>query len=254
MRLHTLALSSPWHDPNLIQVGQETKTTVGAVLYDLDGVLLNSTPLMSAVLADLATTALGREPTRAAVARVLPMPVPAALHALGVPNPQTAIDKHFDDAYARHAHLATIIPAAVAVIQELREAGIRQGIVTLQRRHRLNMLNLSALLSLVDTVVCHDDAPPKPSPVPIWRALNQLGVPVWQTWIVGDTTTDVAAGRAALIRVAGATWGYHSAAMLRRAGADLLLDHPWQIRTLADTGRHQLNQPVPTERTKHIAQ
>ncbi|MFF3867117.1 HAD family hydrolase [Micromonospora sp. NPDC001898] len=205
------------------------------MLYDLDGVLLDSTALMAAVLTDVAEAVLRLTPTDVAVAQVLSMPPVIALHTLGVKDPQAAVAEHFDLSYARHAHLATVAPGAVAVLRQLREAGIQQGIVTLQRRRRLQMLDLSSITPLVDTLVCYDDASPKPSPAPIWRALTQLGVPRWQAWYVGDSASDVVAGRAAGVRVAGATWGAHSAAILRHAGASRLLNHPSQIAVLATT-------------------
>ncbi|OZV72317.1 hypothetical protein CA850_32470 [Micromonospora echinospora] len=203
-----------------------------AVLYDLDGVLLDSKNLMTAVITDVTAAVLGSPPSRPAVTSALTMPPPLALHALGVPDPQTAIDTHFDAAYARHAHRATAVPGVVDVLRQLHEAGVAQGIVTLQRRHRLDMLDLSTILPLIDTLVCHDDAPPKPSPAPLRQALTRLGATAVRAWFVGDAATDVTAGRAADIRVAGATWGYHSSAALRDAGATVLLDTPAQIRTL----------------------
>jgi phosphoglycolate phosphatase len=50
--------------------------------------------------------------------------------------------------------------------------------------------------------------------------------------MVGDSATDVAAARAAGVRVAGVTWGFHPAA-LRAARPDCLLDDPRQLVTLA---------------------
>ncbi|MGC4804969.1 HAD family hydrolase [Micromonospora sp. DT233] len=237
----------PSTDPHFTLTGCGPTPGLRAVLYDLDGVLLDSIRLMAAVISEVTEAALGRKPTDAAVVDVLAMPPATALHALGVTDPHTALYRHFDTAYARHAHLATVNPDAVTVLRQFHEAGIRQGIVTLQRRHRLHLLDLSTIAPLIDTVVCYDDAPPKPAPAPIWRALTALAAPGFQTWYVGDTTTDIAAARAAGIRVAGATWGYHSAALLRHAGADILLDHPSQIRFLTGAAPTHAHPSVPIQ-------
>ncbi len=53
-----------------------------------------------------------------------------------------------------------------------------------------------------------------------------------ETWMVGDSATDVDVARAAGVRVAGVTWGFHPAA-LRAAGADRLIDEPRDLASLA---------------------
>jgi phosphoglycolate phosphatase len=52
-----------------------------------------------------------------------------------------------------------------------------------------------------------------------------------ETWMVGDSATDVAVARAARVRVAGVTWGFHPAA-LRAAGPDRLIDRPLDLASL----------------------
>ena len=49
--------------------------------------------------------------------------------------------------------------------------------------------------------------------------------------MVGDSATDVAVARAAGVRVAGVTWGFHPAA-LRAAGPDRLIDDPRDLASL----------------------
>jgi predicted PurR-regulated permease PerM/phosphoglycolate phosphatase-like HAD superfamily hydrolase len=63
----------------------------------------------------------------------------------------------------------------------------------------------------------------KPHPRPIYYAAEQLRVPVQRCLMVGDTTVDIAAARAAGARAAGVLCGFGSADELKRAGADLIL-------------------------------
>lgn len=207
-----------------------------AMLYDLDGVILDSRALVAATLTDVAAERLGSPPPPTAVADVIHLPPVDALRMLGVVDPAQAFDDHFDTIYATHASRAALVPGILPVLCQFRRAGVRQAVVTLQRRHRLDMVNLGEVRDLIDTFVTYEDATPKPAPDAVLAALDRLGATAARAWFVGDTPTDVAAGHAAGVRVAGATWGYSTAETLERAGADLLISHPGQITTttLAD--------------------
>ncbi len=63
----------------------------------------------------------------------------------------------------------------------------------------------------------------KPHPEPVQRAAEALGVPPHAALMVGDTTVDILAGRAAGAQTVGVLCGFGTARELRRAGADVLL-------------------------------
>jgi phosphoglycolate phosphatase len=72
----------------------------------------------------------------------------------------------------------------------------------------------------------------KPDPEGLLRLMAEAKALPGDTWMVGDSATDVAVARAAGVRVAGVTWGFHPAA-LRAAGPDLLMDRPGDLASLA---------------------
>jgi phosphoglycolate phosphatase-like HAD superfamily hydrolase len=63
----------------------------------------------------------------------------------------------------------------------------------------------------------------KPYPDPILWAAAQMGVPSVQCLMIGDTTVDIRAGRAAGAQTVGVLCGFGEEAELRQAGADLIL-------------------------------
>ncbi len=71
----------------------------------------------------------------------------------------------------------------------------------------------------------------KPDPGGLLHLMGDLGNVATDTWMIGDSATDVSAGRAAGVRVAGVTWGFHPGA-LRAAGPDLLIDDPCALLSL----------------------
>jgi phosphoglycolate phosphatase len=72
----------------------------------------------------------------------------------------------------------------------------------------------------------------KPDPEGLLRLVAELGASAAETWMVGDSATDVEAARAAGVRAAGVTWGFHPGA-LRAAGPDILIDDPRALASLA---------------------
>jgi phosphoglycolate phosphatase len=80
------------------------------------------------------------------------------------------------------------------------------------------------LTDLFDVVVGREDTwRIKPHPSPVRHAADQLGIPIERCLMVGDTTSDIWAARAAGARSAGVLCGFGQEDELDRAGADLIL-------------------------------
>ena len=71
----------------------------------------------------------------------------------------------------------------------------------------------------------------KPDPSGLFRLMAEAGAAPGETWMIGDSATDVAVARAAGVRAAGVTWGFHPVA-LRAAGPDRLIDRPLDLASL----------------------
>ncbi|MGW4812176.1 HAD family hydrolase [Kitasatospora cineracea] len=196
-----------------------------AVLFDLDGVLLDSRDAHLATLAGYAMTMLGR--------RVTTVDLPAGAHlaprdgvlaALGLDGPLH--EEAWDAATATAGLRAEPFPFTVGTLTELRAAGVATGLVTLRSRRRVDWLLPPALLALLDTVVCFEDAPPKPAPDGLLLALDRLGADPQDAVFVGDTVLDVRAAQAAGVRAVGVGWGYTEPEALARAGAEVVIHQP----------------------------
>jgi HAD superfamily hydrolase (TIGR01509 family) len=72
----------------------------------------------------------------------------------------------------------------------------------------------------------------KPHPAPVLWAAGQLEVPPSQILMVGDTTVDIHAGRAAGAQTAALLCGFGKRDELERAGADVILDGPKDLVNL----------------------
>ena len=84
--------------------------------------------------------------------------------------------------------------------------------------------------SLEPLVVGGDEAPRKPAPDGLLRLLGRLGVQPGDALLVGDSTVDLATGRAAGVPVCAVTWGLGERAAL--ATADYVCDAPGEVGAL----------------------
>ena len=72
----------------------------------------------------------------------------------------------------------------------------------------------------------------KPAPDSIYTAVQELGSELSSTILVGDSETDVQTAKNAGIPCIGVTWGFRCREVLRREGADYLIDTPKELLTL----------------------
>jgi phosphoglycolate phosphatase len=191
------------------------KTPVAAVLFDLDGTLVDSAP-------DLAGAANEMRRTRG----LPPLPygelrpfagsgargmLAAALQAHPGQAHYTALRDEFHQRYEERLLQETLLfGAIVPVLDALDRHGVPWGIVTNKAlrfaeplSHALGLLPRAAALVGGDST-----AHTKPHPAPLLEAARCMGVPPRACVYVGDDPRDMHAGRAAAMGALAAAWGY----------------------------------------------
>ena len=110
----------------------------------------------------------------------------------------------FNNAYRNHyGEVQPFEGGELELLVEMREFEVQLGILTNRDREffelELALVDDGAWVELFDTTVCGcDTGKRKPNPEPIFRALDDLGIPPGlNCWYVGDSTTDVAAAKRA---------------------------------------------------------
>lgn len=173
------------------------KTPLRAVVFDFDGTLVNSLPLVLEAIAH-ALEPFGRKPSGEIFAR-LGGP-PERFLPLLLDDP-----KHVPEAVARmdayhHAndHLVEVFAGSAAMLDALRAAGVKIAIWTGRDRESTErLLRTLELAGQFDAIVCGDDlATHKPEPDGLREIMRQLGVRPAETLFVGDADVDVLGGRA----------------------------------------------------------
>ena len=183
--------------------------TAAAVLWDLDGTLVDSR-VSIARSANVARTAVGAEPLpQAEIAAMVGDGMEALLQRLcpadgALDDLRAAFVAH----YAEHcAEDVDPYPGIASTLAVLAAAGIAQAVVTnkpLDFSQRI--LACSGLEPFMGSVQGGDTAR-KPDPDQLLAACRELTVDPADCWMVGDHHTDLRAGRAAGCRVAFCAWG-----------------------------------------------
>lgn len=209
-----------------------------AVLFDMDGVLVDSTAVHLEAWGRFLdgrgiappeggiATLFGR-PGREAVADLLGRPVEdretrAALAEL---------DREADALLEAHGPGGLVVPGVADLVAELAAGGWRLAVATSATR-RAATTSLGPLLDAFETMVTADDVSAgKPAPEVYLAAADRLGVSPETSVVVEDAVAGVVAGRRAGAHVVAVTTTARAAA-LRDAGAHRVLDGIAELREL----------------------
>ncbi|GAA0705132.1 HAD-IA family hydrolase [Dokdonella soli] len=203
-----------------------------AVLFDLDGTLVDSAPDLVAAVQALCVE-LGAPPPDADAVRKVVSAGGRAMLRKGLPGADDAmIDQwlaRFLDIYSVKMAVHTRLYDGMAEVLDLFESrGIAWGIVTNKPGWLARpMLAQMAFHTGCAALVTGDCLPVrKPDPAPVLRACELVGVDASSCVFVGDDLRDVQAGRAAGARTIAAAWGYLDGGDPHAWGADHVVDVP----------------------------
>jgi len=188
---------------------------INAVLFDLDGTLIDSAPDLGAA-ADKMRTDRGMPSLPLADYR--PMAGAGARGMLGVAfniapshaDFEMLKEEFFKNYEACMTERTYAFEGVANLIAQLDQAGLKWGVVTNKsERFTLPLTRAMPLFNTAQTIVGGDTTPhAKPHPAPLLEAARQIGVPPERCLYVGDDERDIIAGRAAAMPTVAAAYGY----------------------------------------------
>lgn len=210
-----------------------TITRFPALLFDIDGTLIDSAPDIAAalnlLLAEQGRPGLSLEQVKGLIGDGAPRLVEQAMAVTGTPLPPAALPALTARYLALYADVpvdpACVYPGVPETLRALKAAGHRLALCTNKPAGiSRDLLELLRLGGLFDAVAGGDTAPRrKPHPDPLLWALAQLGHTPDQAVMVGDNGNDVAAAKAAGMPVIAVAYGYPRME-LAELGADRIID------------------------------
>jgi phosphoglycolate phosphatase len=209
---------------------------VKAVLFDLDGTLIDSAPDLGAAADKMRTD---RGLPSLPLEKYRPMAGAGARGMLGVAFGMTpehpdfpAMREEFFRNYESCMTQRTYAFEGVAqMIAALVDQGVPWGVVTNKSMRFAGPLTKGMpLFSTARTVVGGDSTPhAKPHPAPLLEAARQVGVCPTACIYVGDDLRDVLAGKAAGMGTVAATYGYLGSVDVKDWGADRHIEVPMAL-------------------------
>ena len=234
----------------------DTHPRFDAAIIDLDGTMVDTmgdfAVALNCMLADLALPAIAKEQVEAMVGKGSEHLIHSVLnHALAqVGRAQAAIKSGVDEAqalfpaawqsYQRHylavnGQHSAVYPGVREGLDALRAQGLQLACLTNKpTAFALPLLAAKGLDGYFSQVFGGDAfARKKPDPLPLLKTCEALGTLPARTLMVGDSSNDAQAARAAGCPVVLVTYGYNHGQPVRAVDADGFVDALTQIATKA---------------------
>jgi phosphoglycolate phosphatase len=203
-----------------------------AVIFDLDGTLMDTSAEIATALArtftSLALPLLDKPTVEAMIGKGVRVLVERALARVGASGLDIdATLNRFEDEY--EAIVGTdsrLFPGAREGMERLKAAGIPMGVVTNKPRlFTQKLLEDAGAMPFLTAVVAGDDGfTRKPAPDMLLAACRRMGTEPGATLMLGDSDNDIAAARAAGCPVWCVPYGYNEGKPAEALACDRLVD------------------------------
>ena len=189
-----------------------------AIVFDLDGTLVDSAPEIATAL-NSAMTGIGQPPfplteVQSFIGGGASVALKRALATRGTSIDDAAFDAMMTSFYKVYAEVSEagngLYSGVMETLGELQRRGLPLGLCTNKAEHitaiALRALGIAPFFTAV--VGARDDLPRKPAPDMLMAVLAKLGARPADVLVVGDSRSDVGAARAAGCPVIAVSYGY----------------------------------------------
>ena len=215
-----------------------------AAIVDLDGTMVDTVGdfevALARALADLGLPPVSRAFISVTVGKGSEHLLTRSLAEVGAPA------SLYGEAWQRYQHHylaingqhSAVFPGVVEGLQALRDLGLRLACITNKpNAFARPLLQAKGLSGFFDHAFGGDAFPhKKPHPMPLLKACEALGTQPAQTLMVGDSSNDAAAARAAGCPVVLVSYGYNHGEPVASASPDAIVDRIDQIPALLRGG------------------
>ncbi|MGV3618334.1 MAG: HAD family hydrolase [Fimbriimonas sp.] len=217
-----------------------TLASFDAVLFDVDGTLVDSLDMIVLGIGDTYERFSGMRPHAADLLRTIGKPLPAQFGLFGHAWSEAELAEMTAFAIQRfrvHEERERMFAPAIQTLRMASDRGLRTALVTSKTTPELDdFMTRFPGAPWVDVTVCASDVErPKPDPQSAARACERLGVQPHRAVMIGDSVYDLRCARGAGVACVAVAYGAGQREALAAEAPDLLLDTPEALLAWAES-------------------
>lgn len=195
------------------------------VLFDLDGTLLDSLPLIEATFHHVFNQ-MNIPWDDGAVMKTVGLPLRDACKQFGGERWQELFENYINHQLSIHDRYIKLYPGTLKTLDVITPLAKGLGVVTSKRRpvaeRGIAVTGLGRYFKHLVTL--EDVKKPKPHAEPVLRGLDILGAKPEQAVFVGDSYYDIESGHNAGVLTVGVSWGMATREELQASAPDYIVD------------------------------
>jgi len=207
---------------------------VKAVAFDLDGTLLETAADLAAaanaMLRELELPVLGENKIKGFIGGGITNLVKRTLAASLADEPDLQVLERAVPIYEKHYATGMLnhtrpFPGVMEGLKTMRALGLHLTCVTNKaERFAWPLLRATGLLDFFDLLICGDSLPKKkPDPLPLQHACKYFGIEPAELLLIGDSSLDMQAARAAGCRIFCVPYGYNQGLGVHELDCDAIV-------------------------------
>ncbi len=204
------------------------------VLFDLDGTLIDSIPLIRESFRYTAKKVLGREiPDEVLLANV-GRPLDVQMKLIDPEKADELVRVYREHNHKHHDEWIKPIAGMPELLKTLKEYSVKIGVVTSKSRWLAERgLRVCKIDGYIDALVAADDVTnPKPHPEPILKCLKMLRGSADESVYVGDSPFDIQSGKNAGLKTIAVPFGPFTLERLLEAKPDFVAKTTEELKEL----------------------
>ncbi|HEY3783282.1 MAG TPA: HAD family hydrolase [Fimbriimonadaceae bacterium] len=203
-----------------------------AVLFDVDGTLVDTMPALVRGLGDAFEHFNGQRPSNGELLSIIGLPLRKQMHMFtDVPVSEAGLEERIEfavDSFQRYVHLEQEFEAAIETLDLIRSNGYKTALVTSKSAIEISQLAQRVeWVRNVDTTVCASDVThPKPDPESAFLACERLQVSPSDAVFIGDSVFDMRCAEQAGMKRVAVGYGSGIKEALLNENPDMYFDRP----------------------------
>ena len=225
-------------EKDIPEEGHPSRRGFDTFVFDLDGTLLDTVQdlidLTNRIMRELDAPEHDRDEVLSYIGDGVSSYLSLALPDDASEADLDAAKRMWNEWFLDHYDSADAYDGIPELLQGLRERGCKVAVVSNRDHEGVGLVVSHSPLDGFDLLLgTSETIPRKPDPSGIQHAIDEMGSVPSRTMYVGDTPSDIVAGREAGCATAAVTWGYNSRDALEAAGPDIVVDDPLQLLAYA---------------------